>query len=87
MTPAATASESHRAHDPREQQLEISGQNRVAVFDKQGGPVLIKDVPIQQDLKRGEALVRVIYTGVCHTDLHAMLGDWPRQQASSCGRS
>lgn len=23
------------------------------------------------------ALVKVIYSGVCHTDLHAMLGDWP----------
>lgn len=32
---------------------------------------------MQKQLKRGEALVRVIYTGVCHTDLHAMLGDWP----------
>ena len=24
-----------------------------------------------------EALVRVDYTGVCHTDLHAAHGDWP----------
>ncbi|HLR44112.1 MAG TPA: alcohol dehydrogenase AdhP [Brevibacterium sp.] len=26
---------------------------------------------------RGQALVRVIATGVCHTDLHALEGDWP----------
>ncbi|SPC67310.1 probable ADH1 - alcohol dehydrogenase I [Ustilago sp. UG-2017b] len=77
MAPAATSSRSQSAQDPREQQLEVQGQNRVAIFDKQGGPVSIKDVPIQRELKRGEALVRVIYTGVCHTDLHAMLGDWP----------
>ncbi|KAJ1027043.1 hypothetical protein NDA18_003062 [Ustilago nuda] len=77
MAPAATSSRSQSARDPREQQLEVQGQNRVAIFDKQGGPVSIKDVPIQRELKRGEALVRVIYTGVCHTDLHAMLGDWP----------
>lgn len=77
MAPAATSSRSHTAQDPREQQLDVSGQNRVAIFDKQGGPVSIKDVPVQKQLKRGEALVRVIYTGVCHTDLHAMLGDWP----------
>lgn len=77
MAPAATSSRSHAAQDPREQQLNVSGQNRVAIFDKQGGPVSIKDVPVQKQLKRGEALVRVIYTGVCHTDLHAMLGDWP----------
>ncbi|CBQ72223.1 probable ADH1-alcohol dehydrogenase I [Sporisorium reilianum SRZ2] len=75
MAPAATSSHSHA--DPREQQLQVSGQNRVAIFDKQGGPVSVKDVPIQKELKRGEALVRVIYSGVCHTDLHAMLGDWP----------
>lgn len=24
-----------------------------------------------------EVLVHVLYSGVCHTDLHAMLGDWP----------
>lgn len=77
MAPAATSFRSHAAQDPREQQLDVSGQNRVAIFDKQGGPVSIKDVPVQKQLKRGEALVRVIYTGVCHTDLHAMLGDWP----------
>ncbi|EST07927.1 Alcohol dehydrogenase GroES-like protein [Kalmanozyma brasiliensis GHG001] len=75
MAPSATSSHSHA--DAREQDLQISGQNRVAIFDKQGGPVSVKDVPIQRDLKRGEALVRVIYSGVCHTDLHAMLGDWP----------
>ncbi|WP_101589146.1 alcohol dehydrogenase AdhP [Brevibacterium jeotgali] len=26
---------------------------------------------------RGQALVKVIATGVCHTDLHALEGDWP----------
>jgi propanol-preferring alcohol dehydrogenase len=25
----------------------------------------------------GQALVRVITSGVCHTDLHAARGDWP----------
>jgi propanol-preferring alcohol dehydrogenase len=24
-----------------------------------------------------EVLVNVKYSGVCHTDLHAMMGDWP----------
>src|SRR5690606_11510331 len=28
-----------------------------------------------------EALVRVEYTGVCHTDLHAARGDWPVKPA------
>lgn len=36
-------------------------------------------MPVVQpkDLKIGQALVKVEYTGVCHTDLHVMLGDWP----------
>ena len=28
-----------------------------------------------------EALVKVDYTGVCHTDLHAAHGDWPVKPA------
>ncbi|GAA5866160.1 hypothetical protein JCM5353_003156 [Sporobolomyces roseus] len=36
----------------------------------------VKDhpVPQQADLKPGEVLVRVDYSGVCHTDLHAWKG-------------
>jgi len=43
------------------------------------GKVVMEDVPVVQpkELKPNEALVKVMYTGVCHTDLHAMLGDWP----------
>ena len=29
----------------------------------------------------GQALVRVLTTGVCHTDLHAVEGDWPVKPA------
>jgi propanol-preferring alcohol dehydrogenase len=29
------------------------------------------------ELKPGEVLVRLAYTGVCHSDLHAWKGDWP----------
>lgn len=48
-------------------------------YASQGGPVSIQKVPVVQpsELKPGQALVRVEYSGVCHTDLHAMLGDWP----------
>ncbi|MDN6332062.1 MAG: alcohol dehydrogenase catalytic domain-containing protein, partial [Micrococcaceae bacterium] len=27
----------------------------------------------------GQALVKLIASGVCHTDLHALGGDWPVQ--------
>lgn len=52
---------------------------KAAVFHQQRGPVSIREVPVIQpeDLKPGQALVKVAYSGVCHTDLHAMLGDWP----------
>lgn len=31
----------------------------------------------QKDLAPGTALVKIVYSGVCHTDLHALHGDWP----------
>ncbi|EJU01966.1 mannitol-1-phosphate dehydrogenase [Dacryopinax primogenitus] len=51
-------------------------QKAAVVRNKQ---VAIETVPVVQpaDLKPNEALVKVLYSGVCHTDLHAQLGDWP----------
>ncbi|SJX63022.1 probable ADH3-alcohol dehydrogenase III [Sporisorium reilianum f. sp. reilianum] len=67
--------------DPREKQLEVSPTNRVAIFYENGGPEKISikelDTVKQSELVPGEVLVRVLYTGVCHSDLHALLGDWP----------
>lgn len=50
-----------------------------AFFEKTGGEVSIQqyDVVQQPKLEPGQALVKVEYSGVCHTDLHALLGDWP----------
>ncbi|PVY33725.1 alcohol dehydrogenase AdhP [Williamsia muralis] len=39
-------------------------------------PLVCEDVPIPVP-GPFEALVRVEYSGVCHTDLHAARGDWP----------
>lgn len=57
------------APDPRESALSIPKTHKVAIFTQKGGPVAVKEVPVpqQSDLKPGEALVRVIYSGVCHT--------------------
>jgi propanol-preferring alcohol dehydrogenase len=49
---------------------------RAAVAHEFGQPLTIEDVPIPQP-GPGQALVRLISTGVCHTDLHAIQGDWP----------
>ncbi|KAF5314517.1 hypothetical protein D9611_007117 [Ephemerocybe angulata] len=53
---------------------------RAAVIAQTGSKVQVKDdFPVKQpeELAPGECLVRLHCTGVCHTDLHAALGDWP----------
>lgn len=49
---------------------------KAAVVRKFGEPLTIEEVPTPRP-KRGEILVKVAASGVCHTDLHAAHGDWP----------
>jgi propanol-preferring alcohol dehydrogenase len=49
---------------------------KAAFVDKFGEPLQIREVPIP-DPGRGQALVEIVASGVCHTDLHAADGDWP----------
>jgi propanol-preferring alcohol dehydrogenase len=49
---------------------------KAAVVRSLGKPLTIEEVPIPTP-GRGEVLVRILATGVCHTDLHAADGDWP----------
>ena len=49
---------------------------KAAFVEKFGEPLKIKEVPVP-DPGRGQALVQVVASGVCHTDLHAADGDWP----------
>ncbi|WP_045275789.1 alcohol dehydrogenase AdhP [Microbacterium terrae] len=49
---------------------------RAAVVVAPDRPLVVADVPIPAP-GPGQALVRVITSGVCHTDLHAARGDWP----------
>ncbi|KAI5867905.1 dehydrogenase-like protein [Durotheca rogersii] len=46
------------------------------VIEQTGGPVHYKKIPVAQP-GPDEVLVNIKYSGVCHTDLHAMKGDWP----------
>lgn len=46
------------------------------VAEKAGGPIVLKQIPVPKP-GPDEILVKVRYTGVCHTDLHAYKGDWP----------
>jgi propanol-preferring alcohol dehydrogenase len=49
---------------------------QAAVVRKAGGPLLIEERPIPTP-GPGEVLVKIMACGVCHTDLHALDGDWP----------
>ena len=49
---------------------------RAAVVESFRQPLQIREVPVP-DPGPGQVLVKIIATGVCHTDLHAADGDWP----------
>ena len=49
---------------------------KAAVVHKFGDPLVIEDVPIPSP-GPGQILIKVAASGVCHTDLHAVDGDWP----------
>lgn len=46
------------------------------MVEQKGGPVVYKQIPVAKP-GPDEVLVNVKFSGVCHTDLHAMNGDWP----------
>lgn len=46
------------------------------VCEQVGGPVKYKQIPVETP-GPDEVLVNIKYSGVCHTDLHAVNGDWP----------
>ncbi len=49
---------------------------RAVVFREPGSPVVIEDVDLQPP-GAGEVRVRITAAGVCHSDLHVQVGDWP----------
>ncbi|HEY0214273.1 MAG TPA: alcohol dehydrogenase AdhP [Paenirhodobacter sp.] len=49
---------------------------KAAVVREFGKPLVIEEAAIPQVLP-GTVLMKVEACGVCHTDLHAMMGDWP----------
>lgn len=46
------------------------------VIEKVGGPVEYKEIDVPTP-GPNDVLVNIKYSGVCHTDLHAVNGDWP----------
>ncbi|CAD5216904.1 unnamed protein product [Bursaphelenchus xylophilus] len=55
---------------------QIPATQRAAVFDEFGGKLDIREIPVPE-IGADDILVKVIYSGVCHTDLHVWLGDFP----------
>src|SRR5688500_14591057 len=48
---------------------------KAGVLRKIGGPLQLEELPVP-DPKAGEILINVAACGVCHSDLHAVGGDW-----------
>jgi propanol-preferring alcohol dehydrogenase len=49
---------------------------KAAVVRTFGQPLAIEEIPVPEPAP-GEVLVKIMTSGVCHTDLHAADGDWP----------
>ncbi len=49
---------------------------RAAVVTEFGAPLRVEEVEIPEP-GAGEVLVRIEFSGLCHTDIHAAHGDWP----------
>lgn len=54
----------------------IPKKMKAAVVREFGKPLQIEEMPVKEP-GRNQILVKVIASGVCHTDLHAVEGDWP----------
>ncbi len=49
---------------------------RAAVVRQLGQPLKLEEMPVPIPAA-GEVLIKILASGVCHTDLHAAAGDWP----------
>lgn len=53
----------------------MTGTMKAAILHQLKGPLAIEQVPIPEP-GHGELLIKVTACGVCHSDLHAVDGDW-----------
>jgi len=56
--------------------INMTNTMKAAVVTAFNQPLQIRELEIPK-ISPGKVLVKIIATGVCHTDLHAMHGDWP----------
>ncbi|MEY9933834.1 D-arabinose 1-dehydrogenase-like Zn-dependent alcohol dehydrogenase [Catenulispora sp. GP43] len=58
------------------QQGRITTMMRAAVVPKLGDRLVISELPVPEP-GPGQVLIRMLTSGLCHTDIHAARGDWP----------
>merc|ERR1711974_494899 len=68
--------ERDKGHITIKMAVNVPKKQMAQVIEKTGGPVEYKKIDVQQP-GPDEVLVNIKYSGVCHTDLHAVNGDWP----------
>lgn len=56
----------------------MSGKMKAAVVHEFGKPLTLEELDIPS-INSNQILVKMIACGVCHTDLHAASGDWPKK--------
>ena len=56
--------------------MPIPNMMRATVVEKFREPLVMRELPVPRP-GPGQALVEIMASGVCHTDLHAADGDWP----------
>ena len=61
----------------------IPEEQWACVIEQTGGPIDYKKIPVRKP-GPDEVLVNIKYSGVCHTDLHAVNGDWPLVRLPLC---
>ena len=54
----------------------IPKRQMAQVLEEKGGKVKYKEIDVPKP-GPDEVLVNIKFSGVCHTDLHAIQGDWP----------
>ncbi|KAL8296613.1 hypothetical protein RB600_001882 [Gaeumannomyces tritici] len=74
--PSSNTFGSRRFSSRVESMANVPTEQMAQVVEKSGGPVVYKKIPVAKP-GPDEVLINVKYSGVCHTDLHAMMGDWP----------
>eukprot|EP00930_Biecheleria_cincta_P036713 TRINITY_DN2515_c0_g1_i2.p1 TRINITY_DN2515_c0_g1~~TRINITY_DN2515_c0_g1_i2.p1 ORF type:complete len:361 (-),score=67.75 TRINITY_DN2515_c0_g1_i2:109-1191(-) len=53
----------------------IPAMMKAAVVEEFGKPLVVKEIPVPEP-GHGQVLIKIITSGVCHTDLHVRDGDW-----------